>query len=342
MSGRASGSAQSGVDGAHAPGSRHGQRAGRRSRPVYKTPAGEQAVMAVYDRILATCPPSTESLNIETRHGRTHVLAQGRADGRPLVLLHGAGSNALAWGGDIPELARHFRVYAVETPGEPGRSCQERIPWPGEGIVEWLGDVIDGVSAGSTAAGPGGGGGAAADGAAGSGAVSRPGAAAPAARVLLAGISQGGYIALRFACARPERVQALVLLAPGGVSPVRPGFLARGLTYGLLGRRGSAALTRVVMGDSEVPETAVDYMNLIFTHFRSRMDAQPLLSDAELRRLSMPVLLMVGAKDALFDSDKTASRLRRLVERVDVRLLPDTGHAIINVAATVGPFLVAC
>jgi pimeloyl-ACP methyl ester carboxylesterase len=213
---------------------------GSQQKPIYKTPAGEQAVMAVYDRILVTWPDTTERLQIETRHGRTHVLAQGQKDARPLMLLHGAGSNALAWGGDVPEFARHFRVYAVDTPGEPGRSCHERIPWKGDSIVEWLEDVLDGLGV---------------------------------RQALLAGISQGGYIALRFASARPDRVKTMALLAPGGVSQVKSGFLARAVAYGLMGRRGTDALVRHVMGDSEVPEPAMEYMNLIFTHFRSRMDA---------------------------------------------------------------------
>lgn len=275
-------------------------------RPIYKSAAGKQAVMAVYESILAVWPDSTESLWIETRAGRTHVLAQGEKDAYPLVLLHGAGSNALAWGADVPELARHFRVYAVDTPGEPGRSCEERIPWQGDGIVEWLDDVLDGLGAD---------------------------------RVLLSGISQGGYIALRLADARPGRVQALAVLAPGGVSQVRPGFLVRAIVYTALGRRGADALTRRVMGDSGAPAVAEEYMHLIYTHFRSRMDAQPLLTDAQLRSLAMPVWLMTGARDSIFDSAKTVARFRRLVEGVEVRQLPGAGHALINVSAEMAPFL---
>ncbi len=277
-----------------------------RKKPIYKTAAGEQALAALYDRILSDWPWSTESLRIDTRHGRTHVLAQGPKDAQPLVLLHGAGSNALAWGGDIPELMRHFRVYAVDTPGEPGRSCQERIPWKGGGIVEWLDDVLDGVGAG---------------------------------QVLLAGISQGGYIALRFASARVQRVKALVLLAPGGVSPVRPGFLARGIAYSVLGHRSGDAMVRRVTGDSELPAVAKEYMGLIYAHFRSRMDAQPLLSDVALRELTMPLLVFAGGRDAIFDSNRTAARFGRLVDGADVRLLPEAGHALINLAPDMMPFL---
>lgn len=278
-----------------------------RQRPIYKTPAGEQAVMAAYDRILAQWPESTESLQIETRHGRTHVLARGPKYAPPLVLLHGAGSNALAWGADVPEFEGHFRVYAVDTPGEPGRSCHTRIPWKGDGIVEWLDDVLDGLGV---------------------------------AEARLAGISQGGYVALRFATARPGRVAALVLLAPGGVVPPKMGFLFRGITAGMRGRRGRDALVRSIVGDVRMPQVAMDYMDLIFTHFRSRIDPQPLLTDADLTGLPVPVSLIAGARDTLFDSAKTAARFERLVGGARIRLLPGVGHAVINVAHEVTPFLV--
>lgn len=275
-------------------------------KPIYKSHAGEQAVLAYYERILAQWPVATERLYLETRHGRTHVLAQGREDAPPLVLLHGAGANALAWGADIPEFARHFRVYAVETPGEPGCSSRERFSWQGAAVVEWLEDVVDALGA---------------------------------ERVLVTGISQGGYGSLRFASARPERVRALVLLAPGGISQVKLSFIARGMTYGMFGRRGRQALVRCIMGDLDGGPEAREFMDLVFTHFRSRMDAPPLLTDEQLRRLTMPTLLMAGAKDNLFDSKKTVARLQSLVEGADTRLLPEAGHALIKVAASVVPFL---
>lgn len=275
-------------------------------RSIYKSAAGEAAVMSEYDRLLAEWPQSTECLQVQTRHGHTAVLAQGPVDAPVLVLLHGAGANALSWGGDLPEFARHFRVFAVDTPGDPGRSCHTRIPWRGNGIVEWLEDVLDGLGA---------------------------------EHVMLTGISQGGYVGLRFATARPGRVKALALLAPGGVSPANPGLLVRAVAFSALGGWGTKALVRYVMGDGGVPDEAMAYMDLIFTHYRPRVDALPLLTDAELRGLSMPVLLMAGAEDAIFDAVKMVDRIVRLVDGVDARLLPDAGHALINVAPTITPFL---
>ena len=212
-------------------------------QPIYKAPAGEQAVMAGSDRMLAQWPESTESLWIDTRHGRAHVLARGRREAPALVLFHGAGSNGLAWGADVPEFERHFRVYAVEAaPGEPGRSSQQRIPWEGDGIVEWLDDLLDGLGADAAGSGAGTPGAPSDSGTSPRRVRSVPAAMGAATPVLVGGISQGGYIALRLATARPQRVKALVLLAPGGVTPVRPAFFARALSPTACS--GAAASTR--------------------------------------------------------------------------------------------------
>jgi pimeloyl-ACP methyl ester carboxylesterase len=74
-------------------------------------------------------------------------------------------------------------------------------------------------------------------------------------------------------------------------------------------------------------------------HFRPRLDPQPIFADAELRRLTMPVLLVAGARDALLPSEVTAARLRALLPNLTVRLLPEAGHVLHGLSAEVLPFL---
>jgi hypothetical protein len=49
---------------------------------------------------------------------------------------------------------------------------------------------------------------------------------------------------------------------------------------------------------------------------------------------------VAGTRDALFDSAKTIERFDRLVATADIRSLPAAGHALVNVAPLVVPFLV--
>src|SRR4030066_36331 len=121
------------------------------SESNYKSQAGESEIMALYDAVLARWPVPYETYNLTTRHGRTFVIASGEKSAPPLILLHGAASNAVSWVGEVPEYSACFRVYAVDIPGEPGKSAPNRPAWDGPGYAEWLGGVLDGLQINKTA-----------------------------------------------------------------------------------------------------------------------------------------------------------------------------------------------
>ena len=73
---------------------------------IYKSPAGEQAVMALYDSWLARWPAPYTTLTEPTRHGSTFVIASGAEAAPPLVLIHGAGTNSTMWAGDVADYSR--------------------------------------------------------------------------------------------------------------------------------------------------------------------------------------------------------------------------------------------
>jgi acetyl esterase/lipase len=88
-----------------------------------------------------------------------------------------------------------------------------------------------------------------------------------------------------------------------------------------------------------MPPVVLEFLDLIVLHTRPRMTPAPLFSDEELGRLSMPVLLVGGEKDALRDCRAIAGRLRGVVPRLESILLPEAGHALVKVGSVVEPFL---
>jgi pimeloyl-ACP methyl ester carboxylesterase len=276
--------------------------------PIYKSPEGEREVMAIYETVLAHWPVPCETLRLPTRHGETFVIANGEKTAPPLVLLHGASSNATAWVGDVADYSRAFRVYAVDILGEAGKSAPNRPAWDGPAYAEWLEDVLDALKVRKTS---------------------------------LVGISQGGWTALKFATTRPERVEKLVLLTPGGVAPTKLSFLLRAIPLSMMGRRGAEAINRIVFGKQPIHPDAVKFMNVIMTHFKARMEAEQMFSDEALQRLTMPTLLLGGAQDALRSADQIAARLKKFAPDLTVITLPDMGHVLHNTTAQVLPFLTA-
>jgi len=273
---------------------------------IYKSPAGERQIMALYDAVLARWPVAHETFRLPTRHGETFAIASGEPSAPPLILLHGAVSNAVSWVGEVPAYSPCFRVYAVDLPGEPGRSAPNRPAWEGPAFAEWMEDVLDGLKIQKTA---------------------------------ILGISQGGWTALRFATYRPERVDKLVLVAPGGVMPTRMSFLLKAILFSMLGRWGGERINRMVLGNDEMHPEAVKFMDAMMTHFKPRIAREYLFTDEELERLDMPVLLLGGTEDVIRPMEAIAERLGKLVPTLEAVLIPGMGHALINMSERVLPFL---
>jgi len=273
---------------------------------IYKSPAGEKAIMTLYDAALARWPVAHETFSLPTRHGETFVIASGERSAAPLILLHGAASNAVTWAGDVAAYSPHFRVYAVDIPGDPGKSAQNRLPWAGPGYAEWLADVLDGLGA---------------------------------QKAMLLGLSQGGWTALKFATYRPDRVDKLVLLTPGGVVPTKGSFILSAIVLSLFGRWGADRLNRKVFGKQPMHPEVMRFMNAIMTHHIARVDKEYIFSDEELKRLDMPVLLLGGTEDAIRPTTAVAARMARLVPQLEATLIPNMGHVLVNMPERILPFL---
>ncbi|MGW5051722.1 alpha/beta fold hydrolase [Actinokineospora sp. NPDC004072] len=274
---------------------------------IYKTEAGGREIRRRYEQSLDAWPVPAERVTVPTREGETFVLVCGPRDAPPLVLLHGAGTNATMWMGDVTAFAQHFRVHAVDLIGEPGLSAPSRPPLDSAAYAHWLDDVLDhfGIE-----------------------------------RAAFVGASLGGWMGLDYAIRRTERVERLALLCPGGLGRQKVGFVFKALFYKPFGRWGMLRSIKSVAGVDvrDLPEVA-EYLALMFTHFLPRRDRLPVFPDDALRGLTMPVLAIAGERDAMFDSAGTAARLTRAVPHARVTVLPGVGHSIVGQTQPVLDFL---
>jgi pimeloyl-ACP methyl ester carboxylesterase len=265
---------------------------------IYTSEAGGRLIRQRYRELLDSWPVPHEHLRVQTREGETFVVASGPADAPALLLLHGSMSNATMWMGDVATWARDFRVYAVDMIGEPGLSAPSRPPLGSDAYAGWLDDVLAGLGRSSAS---------------------------------IVGASLGGWLAVDYATRRPERVERLALLCPGGIGRQKWGVLLVALLLLPFGNWGKRTAMRLALGRAPeavpAPELRkyLDYMLLVQRHFRPRRGL-PVFDDDTLRRLTMPVLVIAGERDAMLDSRATRRRLARTAPHAEVRLLPGVGH----------------
>ncbi|MFC3997587.1 alpha/beta fold hydrolase [Nocardiopsis sediminis] len=274
---------------------------------IYKSEAGAEQIRRRYHRALATWPMPAEHVRVPTREGETFVVVSGPPEAPPLLLLHGSGANTAMWRDDVATWAHHFRTYAVDVIGEPGDSAPSRPALDSGAHALWLDDVLEGLGLAQTA---------------------------------IVGASLGGWLALDYAVRRPQRVTRLALLCPGGIGRQKTGWILPALLLRPFGRWGLRRSARFVTGlDTPGAGPALDTVVLTFSQFKPRTERLPVFGDDALARLGMPVLVIAGERDAMFDSRDTARRAHRCIPHARVDLLPGVGHAVLGQADALLAFL---
>jgi pimeloyl-ACP methyl ester carboxylesterase len=277
---------------------------------VFRNESAALAVENHYRQILKHWPVPKAERRLTTRQGSTFVVACGRDDGPPLVLLHGAQANSAAWLPDVALWASRFRIYAVDMIGEAGLSARVRPDLASEAHALWLDDVFNGLGL---------------------------------SRAALLGTSLGGWLALDYASRRPGAVQALALICPAGIG-AQKNFLLKAAPLLLLGPWGKRKMMEMVFGPAPnpLPEMMRPLAELIETISRAtrpRVVKIPRLTDDQLRQLRVPILAIVGGRDVLLDSADTRARLQRNAPHAEIDFIENGYHFLPDQAPRVMDFL---
>lgn len=251
--------------------------------------------------------------------GRRALFVTEAGAGRPVVLLHGGGPGATGasnYARNIDALAAHFRVIVPDLPGygQSSKDLDQTDPFGDLALaVRGLLDALD------------------------------------IDRAHLVGNSYGGAAALRLALDRPDRVDRMILMGPGGIGTTRA-LPTKGLNH-LLGYYGGDGPSRekvatfirdyLVHDASEVPEELID--------LRYEASIQPdvvaspplrrpsgpsaprtlwrmdLTRDRRLARCEVPTLVVWGQHDKV-NRPSGGPVLARTMRDCDLLSLARTGH----------------
>ncbi|WP_052865483.1 alpha/beta fold hydrolase [Streptomyces niger] len=263
---------------------------------------------ALRDRYFAACDavyamgarPLAET-DVETAFGTTHVYRYGPADPAaqartPIVLVHGAGGCSAMWYPNTPALSADRPVYAIDTPGDPGRSVQRAPLHRPERAAQWLDEALAGLELD---------------------------------RVHLVGASYGGWLALNQAHRAPGRLASVTLLDPGGLEKVGLRFFAW-IFASLFATFAPKALRPRLAAWLEQPVLVVPELRAMVRAgvraHRIRRPAPLPLTEDELRTIRTPLLLLLGRRSLLVHPRRQVERVPRLVPGACAEIIADTGH----------------
>jgi len=294
----------------------------------YKSVDGYRAIMEWYESLTDTIAVPYASLYANTRFGRTHMLAAGDPALPALFLIPGVAGCAPLWRHQLASLSPHFRVYALDIPGQPGRSDPNPPSYLNDDFCHWLLDVMDDLGL---------------------------------RRAHFAGVSAGAWAALRLGALAPDRVGKVVMLGPTGISAARLpvkiwlGRVAQkwknadvlqdeltarsvsskspGGTFGTFDRQLARAMALCTR------HYRVDRSLGIYSESTGRISLWAGLKvlrrfflpepAAVLRRFAVPGLLVFGEHEVLYDPHQVGAKARRLMPDIRVEIIPGAGHAAI-------------
>ncbi|NDJ76250.1 MAG: alpha/beta fold hydrolase, partial [Chloroflexi bacterium] len=253
---------------------------------IYRSAAGEAIILAMYDRQVAALGTVDERV-VETRFGPTHVLITGPQDAPPLVLLHGSHATAPYSLRTVLPLADHYRVYAPDIMGHPGRSASKFLPPRDLSYGRWIGDVLEALRLGA---------------------------------VPVVGLSFGAGVILRLAAYAPEAITAAALVVPAGViSPPMFPMIARMALPMLAYRRlpTRERLLRVVrLLADPVKEEHLGMVGAIFDHVKLEPGWPRPATRRELVDLTAPVLVLAADQDVYFPAARVIPRVLWLFQHL--------------------------
>jgi len=297
---------------------------------LYKSEEGFKTIMEWYKALVETITIPVVSQYANTRFGRTHMLVCGPEDAEPLILVQGVASGAPLWRHQLPALSEHFRVYALDIVGQPGKSAPNPLSFVNDEYRQWLIDILDALHI---------------------------------EKAHFMGISTGGWKIMRLAINNPDRVNKVVLLSPMGLSHARlpwkiwfnrvmnksknADVLEDELTaksvqssrvnnrgsFGVFDRqvaRGMALCTRHFRMDRALkiynPESGrISYIKALQVLRRFFLSEPKSL----LRKMCSESLILLGEHELLYNPYKVAERAKQLLPNVEVHVIPESGHGCI-------------
>jgi pimeloyl-ACP methyl ester carboxylesterase len=238
------------------------------------------------------------------RASQTPIAYQDQGTGPGLVLLHAFPLDSSMWRHQVGALADRVRVIAPDLPGFGQSAVSAGLTI--DSVADVVAELLDHLGMNE--------------------------------RVVVGGVSMGGYASLAFARLYPQRVRALVLADTKADPDDETARANRDKMIQLATDQGSEAVVDQLLPKLLAPVTASGKPDLVklvretaarqradglvagLKALRDRPDARPGLS-----HVSFPTLVVVGEQDAINPPDK-ARELAVGIPNARLVTIPDAGH----------------
>ncbi len=270
----------------------------------FKSPEAKTQYLAFEDTMAKKWPIVSEEKTVRTSYGLTFMRISGPVDGQPLVLLPGGGSNSLIWQANIKALSSVYRTYALDNIYDFGRSVYTRKMETPDDFSQWLDELFDTLSLGNN--------------------------------IRIAGYSYGGWVTGVYATSHPDRLSRVILIAPAFlIQPITKDFVWDMILAIIPCKYTIRRSLYSVWNDlansgkegKEIVDERVEYVYIAMKSFKFKTGVEPImLTDTDMKKLTMPVLFLIGEHDSVCNPQLAIHRLNTVAPGIKTELFSGTGH----------------
>ncbi len=273
-------------------------------KKVYKSKQSETAMMELYDRQLKAFDMEHESLFVDTRFGKTHVVKIGNVNGKPLLVTHGGNFTTPYELSYFSALLPYYCVYAVDTVGHPGKSSQTVVSYKTLEYGDWASDVITGLGF---------------------------------QKISCLSGALGVPILLKLMCVAPEKVEKAVLVVPAGfVDGTVPSgimasvgnFLMRHV-FAKNDERLRKVLLPMAIKEEHISDATLEMFRYSYQHVVVNNYMPAVVNPEDLQGYTAPTLVIVAEHDNMFPSDKTLAKAKEVLNNVKTHVLRGQGNKFV-------------
>ncbi|MDX1284474.1 MAG: alpha/beta hydrolase, partial [Draconibacterium sp.] len=266
---------------------------------IYFSENHKNELYTEYDKLQASWPEDIEDIFIDAEFGKVHVLACGKRENPPLMMIHAASMGAHSWFENLESLLDHYRIYSFDNIGEGNKSeLKDALVFAknGKEVADFYALLADSLEIESCP---------------------------------VFGASNGGFIAQNYTFYYPERVESLALFGPMGLTQLSAksfALLSVASMYPFEFIRNY--VTKWALGTNEyVNQKYGEWFEYILKGTMPSIAPPVPMTTEQKQQMDLPVLLFLGIKDAIVGDTEFAKETAKEYPNIPIEVL-ESGHLI--------------
>jgi pimeloyl-ACP methyl ester carboxylesterase len=271
--------------------------------PVFSSTNGQDETLRAYQSVLDRWTAPYEEIYVSTSFGDTHLIASGPINAPPVLLFHAMFASAAVWYPNAGALSAHYRTYAVDILGEPGKSRPTQPIKSLDDFLHWFVELTQGLNVDE---------------------------------MYLVGNSMGAFLSTYFTMKLPDRVLKLALIGPAAtlhqifpfylhlffpkiismILPKMPGI--QRLVFG--------GVDWMHSGLPEDPAWATLFRQIMLHGISTNQVFPRVYSKEEFGLIKTPVLLLIGDRERIYRAEKVIPIARRMISHLEIEIIPNAHH----------------